>query len=113
MHQKDDTMSQNIQATTLTLNGIDYIRADSVVKASPPLGPTQIIVADKGFVFVGNVVENNDGTVTLHNARNIRRWGTTTGLGQLAAGPTPETKYDAYGTVQLTPILRIGVTGGW
>ena len=80
---------------------------------SPELGPTQIIVADKGFVFVGEVEDHADGSVTIRKCRNIRYWGTTKGLGELAGGPTAKTILDDFGTVRLTPILRIAVTDGW
>ena len=98
---------------TLQINGVDYVRADSVPAASPEIGPTQIVVADKGFVFVGNVEDHTDGSVTIRNCRNIRYWGTTKGLGELVVGPTTKTIVDAYGTVKLTPILRIAVVSGW
>jgi hypothetical protein len=98
---------------TLTINGVDYVRADSLPTQSIPLGPVQIIVADKGFVFVGNVQNDEDGIVTLTNAKNIRIWGTTKGLGELVNGPTSKTVFDNYGTVQTTPILRIAVVKGW
>jgi hypothetical protein len=98
---------------TLQINGVDYVRADSVPAASPEMGPTQIVVADKGFVFVGNVEDHTDGSVTIRNCRNIRYWGTTKGLGELAVGPTAKTIVDPYGTVKLTPILRIAVVSGW
>lgn len=39
--------------------------------------------------------------LVIGNARNIRRWGTNGGLGELAAkGPQTETKLDDYGTVR-------------
>jgi hypothetical protein len=98
---------------TLQINGVDYVRADSVPTPSPEMGPTQIVVADKGFVFVGSVEDHADGSVTIRNCRNIRYWGTTKGLGELATGPTSKTIVDAYGTVKLTPILRIAVVSGW
>jgi hypothetical protein len=98
---------------TLVINGVDYIRADSVPAAPVPMGPVRIVVADKGFVFVGNVEEHPDGTVTLTNAQNIRRWGTTRGLGELVNGPTKATVSDPYGTVTLRPIIQIAVVKGW
>jgi hypothetical protein len=55
------------------------------------MGP-QIVVLDRGFIYHGNV--------TIDGAKNIRRWGTTAGLGQLAKdGPTGETVLDAAGIV--------------
>ena len=98
---------------TLQINGVDYIRADRGPAASPELGPTQIVVADKGFVFVGNTEDHADGSVTIRNCKNIRYWGTTRGLGELTTGPTAKTLSDPYGTVKLTPILRIAVVSGW
>ncbi len=60
-----------------------------------------IVVADRGFVFVGNL--DHDGEwCNVYDAKNIRRWGTTSGLGEIAKnGPTPETKLDDYGTVRV------------
>ena len=97
---------------TIKINGVDYVRADSVSSVRD-IGPVRIIVADRGWVFVGNCEDNEDGSVTIRNARNIRMWGTTSGLGQLVNGPTSETKYDQYGEVRCTPILHINVIKGW
>ena len=58
-----------------------------------------IVIADRGWVWVGNVKETKD-RVTISNARCIRRWGTTKGVGELAInGPQPETVLDPCGTV--------------
>ncbi|MBV6442728.1 MAG: hypothetical protein EPGJADBJ_04450 [Saprospiraceae bacterium] len=73
----------------------------------------EIVVAQRGWVFIGDV-SISDNEITIQNAKNIRRWGTTGGLGQLAAeGPQEGTKLDEYGTVSLHPlavIARIKVT---
>ena len=59
-----------------------------------------IVVLDRGFVYVGNVEHSKDWCV-IHNSRNIRQWGTTKGLGELAlGGPTKDTKLDVVGTVR-------------
>jgi len=92
----------------LEINGITYVRKDSL-----KIGEKRIIVADRGWVFVGDCTDNNDGTVTIHNAQNIRRWGTTKGLGELIDGPLDSTEYDDYGTVICAPIITIGVRNGW
>jgi hypothetical protein len=97
---------------TLIINGVEYIRADSI-SASVPLGPIQIIVGDKGFVFVGNIEDHSDGSVTITNCKNIRYWGTTKGLGELSTGPTAKTIVDHFGTIRITPIVRIAVVSGW
>jgi hypothetical protein len=104
----------DISHNTLTLNGVEYVRKDSIPATnSAPLGDMRIIVADRGWIFVGACVTNPDGTVTITNAKNIRRWGTTEGLGELANGPLTQTKADPYGTVRCTPIVEIGVLSGW
>lgn len=53
-----------------------------------------IIVAERGFVYVGNVHRDAD-QVVIDNCYNIRRWGTTRGLGQIAEdGPTESSVLD-------------------
>lgn len=61
----------------------------------------QIVIAQRGWVFVGDVERNGDD-VTITNAQCIRRWGTTRGLGELAlSGPQDKTILDDMGTVRL------------
>ncbi len=60
-----------------------------------------IVVADRGFVYVGTVTYDGDWCI-VSNSRNVRRWGTERGLGQLAIeGPQKETVLDAVGTVRI------------
>ena len=96
----------------IEINGIKYVPADSVAP-SEKIGPMRIVVADRGWVFVGNVEEHDDKSVTITNCRNIRRWGTTKGLGELQSGPTEKTRYDAYPAVRCTPLIQLAVTRGW
>lgn len=73
----------------------------------------QIVIAQRGWVFLGDV-ELVDDQVVITNAKNIRRWGTTRGLGQLAIdGPQTDTEVDDYGTVRvhkLAVVATIDVT---
>lgn len=59
----------------------------------------RIVVLDRGFVYVGDVHEQPDRILVL-NAKNIRVWGTSKGLGELRDGPLKDTKLDAVGTVE-------------
>ena len=60
-----------------------------------------IVIADRGFVYVGDVDIEDDWCV-IANARNIRYWGTKNGLGELALnGPLDTTKLDEIGTVRV------------
>jgi hypothetical protein len=77
------------------------------------MGDIRIIVADRGWVFVGNCQDHDDGAVTIMNCKNIRKWGTSKGLGELADGPNEGTVVDLYGTVKTIPIAQIAVVSGW
>lgn len=60
-----------------------------------------IVVADRGWVWVGDVV--TDGQFAhIAGARCVRRWGTKEGLAELAAkGPLPNTQLDAAADVDV------------
>jgi len=96
---------------TIKIDEVEYVRFDKALPAE--IGEKRIIVADRGWVFVGDCTDNEDGSVTIYNAKNIRRWGTSKGLGELVDGPLPNTKTDDYGTVKTVAIVTIAVTGGW
>lgn len=97
---------------TMKIDEVEYVRKDSI-KTPIKIGEKRIIVADRGWVFVGDCVDNDDGSVTITNTKNIRRWGTKKGLGELSNGPLSNTTCDDYGTVKTTPIVTIAVIGGW
>jgi len=76
---------------TITVDGVAYYAAPSKDEA-----PLRIIIADRGWVFVGHAKALGDGGYSMHDARPVRRWGTTRGLGELAQeGPKSGTKIDA------------------
>ncbi|MHB8392686.1 MAG: hypothetical protein ACYDBH_24420 [Acidobacteriaceae bacterium] len=60
---------------------------------------TALVVLDRGFVYVGHVTVDGDWC-RIENAKNIRIWGTTNGLGELVNGPTQKTKLDTVGSVR-------------
>lgn len=65
----------------------------------PVSGDVKIVVLDRGFVYVGRV-KIEGAFVVISQAQNIRVWGTTKGLGELANGPTKNTKVDPVGSVK-------------
>lgn len=65
----------------------------------------RIVIGQRGFVWVGDMAIDGD-EVTLTDARNIRRYGTTKGLGELVSGPLKDTVLDPVGTVRLH---RLGI----
>ena len=103
----------NISATEVTINNVVYVPKGTELQPVF-MGDKRIIVADRGWVFVGDCEEHEDHSVTIRNAKNIRIWGTTKGLGELVNGPIAgKTKYDEYGVVRCTPVVQINVVGGW
>jgi hypothetical protein len=82
---------------TIKIDDMEYVRADAQKKCE---GDIKIVVVDRGFVYVGQVSKEGDFFV-VRNAKNIRVWGTSKGLGELVSGPTSQTKLDPVGTVRV------------
>ncbi len=104
-HQKTKPITN--KTMQITLPEIIELTGKSTAKnpaAKRDLG-TQIVVADRGFVYVGKTVIEGE-FVTVTNARNIRVWGTTKGLGEIVGGPTSQTKLDKVGQV-LIPMKAV------
>ncbi len=70
---------------------------------------SKIVVCQRGFIYAGNVTKNGD-YIVINDAVNIRRWGTSRGLGELASkGNQPETKADACGTVRVHQLAVVAM----
>ena len=68
----------------------------------------RIVIAQRGWVFVGIYHRATRDEVVLTKAQCVRRWGTTRGLGEIAAaGPTKDTVLDPHGTVRLHPLAVV------
>ena len=98
------------QLVASALRGEGAVEKPPTAAVLPPLVPvfkgTTLLVADRGFVYVGAVVIQGD-YVRVTNCRNVRYWGTKEGLGQLArTGPTSETKLDAVGEI-IVPLKAV------
>jgi hypothetical protein len=77
----------------ITVNGVEYIRKDSVSNQKEFDGDIKIVVLQRGWVYVGRF-ERIGNDCKLHNASCIRVWGTTKGLQELVNGATTSTKLD-------------------
>lgn len=66
----------------------------------------RIIIAQRGWVFVGKV-SREEHEIVIRDAKNIRRWGTAKGLGELYSGPKSATVLDEAGTVRLHPLAIV------
>ena len=84
---------ENQSLDQVTINGIQYIRKDSVSLQREFDGDIKIVVLQRGWVYIGRF-ERNGNDCKLHNAYNIRSWGTTKGLPELVNGATTSTKLD-------------------
>ena len=84
-----------INVEELTLREIREIQA---IAAAPSLSPKGhgvcLVIADRGHVWVGDCTVDADWC-HIEDARAVRRWGTSSGLNELASkGPLPETVLD-------------------
>ena len=82
--------------------------------AAPVDHGTQIVILDRGFVYVGSVCERGDW-LYISNAKNLRIWGTTRGLGELVNGPLPSTIVDVTGDIKapLRAVIGMITVKGW
>ena len=62
----------NIQAETITINGVDYVRADAAQQPKPN-GNRAVIVVDRGWIFAGDVTREN-GRIKLSRALHVFKW---------------------------------------
>jgi len=84
---------------TISIDGVNYVRADSTMQSDETI---KIVVVDKGFVYIGNASWSQKGDMLqVTDAKNIRIWGTSKGLGELASGPTSKTVLDNVGTIHV------------
>ena len=60
-----------IMSNTITINGVEYIKADAVQK--PIVGNRAVVVVDRGWIFAGDV-ERLDGRIRLTRAVWVFRW---------------------------------------
>lgn len=96
------------------MNKIDLIKAliseenensDFTVDGSK----NKIVILQRGWVFVGKFSKEGS-TCRLSNASNIRTWGTTKGLGELAEdGPTSSTKMDKVNDITFHELTSVAI----
>jgi hypothetical protein len=70
------------------------------VSAPKPESKVQIVIAPRGWVFIGYTHET-DKHLVIERANVIRVWGTTKGIGELINGPLKDTKLDACGVTRI------------
>ncbi len=91
------------------------LELDTPAKPESSIEREEIVIGQRGWVWKGTVTEVGDNIV-IRNAVNIRKWGTTKGLGQLAiSGPTGKTILDPTGTIEIHKLAVVGriICTGW
>jgi hypothetical protein len=68
----------------------------------------KIVILQRGWVVVGRYSREGD-MCYLDNARVIRTWGTTEGIGQLVDGPTASTKLDKGGHMEFHILVVVNM----
>ena len=86
------------EPNSIKINEVEYVRKDA---QDGTKGDIKIAVLDRGFVYVGRVSFEGE-FIILKDALNVRKWGTTRGLGELVNGPLSGTVLDKVGTVTAT-----------
>jgi len=59
-------------ASQILINGVEYVRADSV-PAAKPNGNRAVVVVDRGWIFAGDVTRE-DGRIRLSRALHVFKW---------------------------------------
>ena len=75
-------MQTNVE--TISINGVSYVRADSVPQAVPN-GNRAVVVVDRGWIFAGDVTREN-GRIRLARAVHVLSWAQN-GFAGLCADP--------------------------
>jgi hypothetical protein len=91
---------------SIRIDDTEYVPATSI---PPAPSDTKIAILQRGWVMVGSF--SRDGAqCRLDNARVIRTWGTTNGLGGLALnGPTTKTILDPAGVVTFHELTLVAL----
>lgn len=91
---------------TIEINGQAYVRAEN----APEPSPIKIVILQRGWCMIGRLSKATEHRIVLVDAQVIRRWGTTRGLGEIAAdGPTSKTLLDPAGRVEIHPLTTVAV----
>lgn len=86
----------------IILNGIEYVRAASV-PAPRPAGTRAVVVVDRGWIFAGDVSEE-DGRIRLSRAVWVFRWERV-GFAAVVAAPKTE-------GVDIRPVADVDIPSG-
>ncbi len=78
-------MALSSHPTAIVIDGIEYVRADSIT-APKPNGNRAVVVVDRGWIFAGDVTREN-GRIKLTRAVWVFRWESC-GFAKVIEDPT-------------------------
>ena len=62
------------QENIITINGVEYVRSDSIPAAATPISGTRaVVVVDRGWIFAGDVTREN-GRIKISRALHVFKW---------------------------------------
>jgi hypothetical protein len=95
------------EVTEIIVNGVVYVQKGLNQNYSST-GDVRIVILQRGWVMIGRY-EYGEKKCKIYNAMVIRSWGTTKGLGELAAeGPKESTRLDpTNGLVEFHPLTEV------
>lgn len=90
----------NIEKLKQVIEVTRLLEGDAPSSCASTNGEIRIVILQRGWIYVGRFYQ--DGVnCRLEDAKNVRNWGTTKGLGEIALnGPTDATKLDESPTVK-------------
>lgn len=94
----------------ITINGVEYVRAES-----RPAGTRAVVVVDRGWIFAGDLTEE-DGRIRLSRAVWLFRWTGGQGFAAVIADPSCDVDIRKIADVDLpadAEIFRVPVSPDW
>ncbi len=85
-------MSKQEKIETISINGQDYVKADSIALVPQPEGDYVIVRCRNAGVHAGYLKSRKDGVVQLENSRRLWRWWSKFTLSGLAMCGVLESK---------------------
>ncbi len=100
--------------TTMVVDGVEYVRADSV-RAVETSGRV-LLVIDRGWIFAGDLEADGDHYV-LHRSVNVERWTGGQGISGVIADPKTDVTLRAMPAPVRVPracvLYSVALIAGW
>ena len=104
-------MKTQEQIETLHINGVEYIRKGCI----QPTGNRAVIIVDRGWIFAGDVTEEND-KIKLSRAIHIKRWESIGFDGMIANPNSNKVQIANISDIEIpkqSEIFRVPVKENW